>query len=194
MTCVIACICEGSLAVIASDSAVSYASGFRRLTSQGKWWDMGNLIIGESGSDLALSRIRQKTLDTDDWGALSDPYTFSRLVCAVQQDVRGHDGAEPLEAELLHVGAEASQPTLHVVGGDGGVTGPFEYTAVGHGAALAMPILDILLDAKRCKRKTVARVGNIVLEALSLVARYADSVSAPFHLKTFDPAEPYRSL
>ena len=189
MTCVMACLCEDGRTVVVSDSAIGYGDGYRRLMSEGKWWDMGCLLTGESGTDFALSRIRQKTVKKKKWEELRDPYTFSELVCEVQTEVKGEDGPEPLEAELLHV-----SDRLHVIGGDGGITGPFPYTAVGHGATIALPLMDAMLHPRYIKKRTVAKVTNRLLEIMKIVASYADSVCEPFHHKIFDPSNQFREL
>jgi hypothetical protein len=181
--------------VVVTDSAIGYENGYRRIMSQAKIWNMGCLVIGESGSDFALSRIRQKTVKHDPWTDLRDPYTFSELICAVQTDIKGDEGTEPIEAELLHIsGDNDNQPILHVIGGDGGITGPFPYTAVGHGATIALPLMDALLDPKRLNKRTVIKVTNALMEIMNLTERYADSVCGPFRELVFDPAADYVEL
>jgi 20S proteasome alpha/beta subunit len=195
MTVVIAVICDNGNIVVGSDSAIGYESGYRRLMADGKWWNMGCLMIGESGSDFALSRIRQKTVKHEPWTDLRDPYTFSELVCEVQTEVKGLEGTEPIDAELLHIaGDKEGKPLLNVIGGDGGITGPFPHTAVGHGAMPALPLLDALLKPSRVPKKTVIKVTNIVLEILQLTSAYADSVSPPHFIHVFDPAADFKEL
>lgn len=195
MTVVIAVICDDNKIVLASDSAISCEDGYRRMMSEGKWWDMGCLMIGESGSDFALSRIRQKTVKRKNWTDLRDPYTFSELVCQVQKEVAGDEPLEPIEAELLHIsGNKEDLPIIHVIGGDGGITGPFLYTAIGHGATIALPLLDVLLDSKRLKKRTAIKVTNTLMEVLDLTERYADSVVHPFYTHIFDPGADYQEL
>lgn len=196
MTVVMAAICDDNRIVVMTDSAIGYEHGYRRIMSDGKWWDMGCLMIGESGSDFALSRIRQKTQKYEPWEDLRDPYTFSELVCSVQTEVKGETGTEPIDAELLHVsGDEQGKPILHVIGGDGGITGPFTHTAVGHGAAIALPLLDVMLDSKRMKKKSVIKVTNVMTEIITVVAQYCDSVCGPFHTRVFNPkSEKFKEL
>jgi hypothetical protein len=195
MTVVIATICDDGKIVVMSDSAIGYENGFRRLMTDGKWWDMGCLLIGESGSDFALSRIRQKTVKHEPWTDLRDPYTFSELVCEVQTEVKGLEGTEPIEAELLHVsGDKDKNPILHVIGGDGGITGPFTHTAVGHGASIAMPLMDVLLDPKRMRKKTVIKTTNTMTDIMVVVAQYCESVCGPFHTHIFDPSADFVDL
>ena len=196
MTVVIGVICDDGRVVVGSDAAISFGDGYRRLMSEGKWWNMGCLIIGESGDDFSLSRIRQKTVKHKPWTALRDPYTFSELVCVVQAEVKGDEGMEPLECELLHVsGDKDNKPIIHVIGGDGGISGPYPYMAVGHGGTVAMPVLDVLLDPRHFKgKKTVIRVTNIIMETLERTAQYADSVSPPFFTRPFDPAAKFKEL
>lgn len=195
MTVVIACITSDNKIVVVSDSAIGCEDGYRRIMSEGKWWDMGCLMIGESGTDFALSRLRQKTRKKKSWVALRDPYVFSAMVVEVQTEVKGDEGPEPLEAELLHIsGDEKKKPTLHVIGGDGGITGPFPYTAIGHGATVALPLLDWALDSRRMPRRTTIKVTNMLMEVLKLTERYAESVCSPFHHKVFDPAAEFKEL
>lgn len=195
MTLVLAAICDDDKIVVMSDSAIGYESGYRRLMTDGKWWDMGCLMIGESGSDFALSRIRQKTVKHEPWTDLRDPYTFSELVCEVQTEVKGLEGTEPIDAELLHVsGNEEGKPLLNIIGGDGGITGPFKYTGVGHGAPVALPLMDALLDPKRLKKKTVVRVSNILTEIMERTTQYCESVVHPFHTHIFDPTAGFEKL
>jgi 20S proteasome alpha/beta subunit len=190
------CLTSDDKIVVLTDSAIGDAMGFRRIMSEGKWWNMGCLMIGESGSDFALSRIRAKTAKHEPWTDLRDPYTFSELVCEVQSEVRGELGTEPIEAELLHVsGDENNKPILHVIGGDGGISGPFPYTAVGHGSTIALPLMDILLSKKYFPgKRTEVAVLNKLTEIMEIVARYADSVSDPFYHRIFDPAEEFKEL
>jgi 20S proteasome alpha/beta subunit len=195
LTVVIAVICDSGKIVVGSDAAIGYESGYRRLMSDGKWWDMGCLMIGESGSDFALSRIRQKTVKHDPWPELRDPYTFSELVCEVQTEVKGQEGTEPIEAELLHISGDLDgKPTLYVIGGDGGITGPFEATAVGHGAMPALPLLDALLKKSRMPKRTETKVANVVREILELSSSYVDSVAPPHFIHVFDPAADFQQL
>ena len=195
MTVVMATICDDDRIVVMTDSAIGYDSGSRRIMSAGKWWNMGCLLIGESGSDFALSRIRQKTQKYEPWTELRDPYTFSELVCEVQTEVKGEHGTEPIEAELLHVsGDEKGKAILHVIGGDGGITGPFTHTAVGHGAAIALPLMDVMLDPKRMKKKSVIKVTNTMTEIITVVAQYCDSVCGPFHTHVFDADAKFKEL
>lgn len=157
---------------------------------------MGCLVIGEAGSMFALSRIRQKTVKVKNWETLRDPYTFSELVCQVQTEVSGEEGTEPIDAELLHIsGDEDSKPILHVIDGDGGISGPFEHTAVGHGATIALPLMDALLSKKYFSgKKTVIKVTNRLMEIMKITAQYSDSVCEPFYEKVFDPAAKFREL
>jgi hypothetical protein len=196
MTCVMGCLTVDGKIVVITDSAMEYESGYRRILSEPKIWNMGCLIIGESGSDFALSRVRQKTVKHEPWTALRDPYTFSELVCEVQSEVKGELGTEPIEAELLHVsGDENNKPILHVIGGDGGISGPFLYTAIGHGAVIALPLMDALLSAKYfLGKKTVINVTNRLLDIMELTAQYANSVCKPFHTKVFDPVGEFQEL
>lgn len=185
-----ACLCDDGRTVVVTDSAVGCEDGFRRLMSQGKWWYMGCLLIGEAGDDFALSRIRHKTVKRKKWEELRDPYTFSELVCQVQTEVKGEEGPEALEAELLHVAEE-----LYVIGGDGGITGPFPYTAVGQGATIALPLMDALIgDSRYMKKRTVVKITNKMLEIITIVATYTDSVCAPFHHKIFNPNADFKEL
>jgi len=196
MTVVIGIICEDGKIVVGRDGAIGFGDGYRRLMSGGKWWDMGCLVIGESGSDFALSRIRQKTVKHDPWTDLRDPYTFSELVCAVQTEVKGQEGTEPIEAELLHIsGDKNNKPILHVIGGDGGITGPYPYQAIGHGATPAIVCLDTRLDPKYYKKKrNVSNMREVMTEALERAAQYADSVASPFFIKVFDPTAEFVEL
>lgn len=195
MTCVIGCLTDDKKIVVVSDSAVGDEDGFRRIMSEGKWWDMGCLLIGEAGTDFGLSRLRQRTRTIQSWTALRDPYAFSEMVVEVQHEVKGEEGPEPLEVELLHVsGDENHEPTLFIIGGDGGIMGPFPYTAIGHGANIALPLLDVLLDPKRIKVKSTIKVTNILLEVMKYTERYDESVYSPFHHKVFDPAEDFKEL
>lgn len=196
MTVVIGIICEDGKIVVGSDGAISFGDGYRRLMSEGKWWNMGCLMIGESGSDFALSRIRQKTVKHDPWTDLRDPYTFSELVCAVQTEVKGQDGIDDIDAELLHVsGDKDCKPIIHVIGGDGGISGPYPYQAIGHGATPAIICLDTRLDPKYWKKKrNVANMTIVMMEALERSAQYADSVAKPFFVKVFDPSAEFVEL
>lgn len=195
MTVVIGCITSEDKIVVISDSAIGCEDGYRRIMADGKWWDMGCLLIGESGEDFALSRLRQKTRKKKSWVALRDPYIFSEMVVEVQTEVKGDEGPEPLEAELLHIsGDKDKKPIIHVIGGDGGITGPFPYTAVGHGSTIALPLLDALLDPRRMKTRTTIKVTNVLMEIMKLTERYADSVCGPFHHKVFDPAAEFKEL
>lgn len=196
VTCVIAAVCEDNKAVVMSDAAIGFDDGFRRLMTEGKWWDMKRLIIGESGTDFALSRIRQKTRDQD-WEALRDPYTFSELVCQVQADVKGQLGMEALEAELLHVGAdEDGNVKLYVIGGDGGISGPYPYVSIGHGMMPAQPLLDARFT--RTKSRSLKTVKTILWDVLELTARYNESVEPDaqgnFFWKVYDPDEAFEAL
>ena len=189
MTCVVGCVCSDGRVVVVSDSAISYG-GYRRLMSEGKWWDMGCLLIGEAGSDFAISRIRAKTGECKTWEDLVDPYTFGALVREVQTEVKGQGGTESIEAELMHVST-----TIHVVGGDGGISGPYPYTAIGDGMMPALPLMDALLHEKRIgKKRTVQKVTNALLEIMGLVASYVESVEAPFHCKVFNPGGKFKGL
>ena len=196
MTVVIGIICEDGKIVIGSDAAIGFGDGYRRLMSEGKWWNMGCLLIGESGSDFALSRIRQKTVKHDPWTDLRDPYTFSELICEVQTEIKGDEGTEPIEAELLHVsGDKDCNPILHIIGGDGGITGPYPYIAIGHGGTVAQPVLDTLLDPRHFKgKRTPIRMINVAMEAMERTAQYSDTVSPPFFTKIFDPTADYVEL
>lgn len=196
MTVVIGCITSDSKIVVVTDSGFSMDDGYRRHTADAKIWDMGCLIIGEAGEDFALARIRRKTSKlTKSWKTLRDPYTFSDIVCEVQTEVKGDEGTEPIDAELLHIaGDEKNRPTLHVIGGDGGIGGPYPYYAVGHGATIALPLLDWALDLKRIKKRTTIKVTNVLMEVLKLTEKYADTVSAPFHHKVFNPAAEFKEL
>ena len=196
MTVVIGILCEDGRIVVGSDSAIGYGDGYRRIMSEGKWWNMGCLMIGESGSDFALSRIRQKTVTHDPWTDLRDPYTFSELICEVQTEIKGQEGTEPIEAELLHIsGDKDCKPIIHVIGGDGGISGPYPYAAIGHGGMPATICMDTRLDPKHFKgKRTVVRMTNVVLEALERTAQYADSVSSPFFTRVFDPAADFVEL
>lgn len=203
MTCVIGCRCDDGRIVIVSDAAIGTSDGYRRTMPEGKWWDMGCLVIGEAGSDFALSRIRQKTLELykKDWKTLKDPYAFSELVCEVQADIQGDEKIEPIDAELLHVAAQKDPATkeeistIHVIGGDGGITGPFPYTAVGHGATVALPLLDFAAKRDpRMKKRSVVKVTNVLLDIMLLTARYADSVCEPFYTKVYVPGAKFKEL
>jgi hypothetical protein len=196
MTCVMGCLTVDDKIVVITDSAMEDGNGYRRILSEPKIWNMGCLIIGESGSDFALSRVRQKTVKHEPWTALRDPYTFSELVCEVQSEVKGELGTEPIEAELLHVsGDENNKPILHVIGGDGGISGPFLHTAIGHGAVIALPLMDALLSTKYfLGKKTVINVTNRLLDIMELTAQYANSVCKPFHTKVFDPSGKFQEL
>lgn len=195
MTVVIGAVCEDGRIVVVSDSAIGYENGYRRIMSDGKWWDMGCLLIGESGSDFALSRIRQKTVKVKDWQSLRDPYTFSELVCQVQSEVKGDTGTEPIEAELMHVsGDENGQPLLNIIGGDGGISGPYQQTAIGHGAPLAMMGMRLLFKQKRCRKRSVQIVTNALLEVIEEVDSLCESVEGPFHVHIFDPKADFQEL
>lgn len=193
MTAVLACATDDNKVVIVTDSAIG-GDGYRRLLSQPKIWDMGCLVIGEAGDDFALSRIRQKTQKHKSWEKLQDPYTFSELIVSIQKDVAGDQKLEPLEAELLHVGTdEQERCQLHIIGGEGGVIGPFPYTAVGDGMVVALPLMDALIG-KRLKKKTTVTVANALLEIQKYTARYTESVNEPFHTHIYDPEEEYKKL
>ena len=187
--------CEGKIVVV-TDSSVTDGYGFRRILSEPKIWNMGCLIIGEAGSNFALSRIRQKTARVKKWEELRDPYTFGDLVCEVQNEVRGEGGTEPIDAELLHIsGDEDNKPILHVVDGDGGISGPYEHSAVGHGAVIALPLMDTLLSKKYFPgKKTVIKVTNRLTDIMKVTAQYSDSVCEPFYSKVFDPAAKFQEL
>lgn len=195
MTCVMACKTDDNKVVVVTDSAIGTGGGFRRLMSQPKLWDMGCLVIGEAGDDFALSRIRQKTQLHKNWEELKDPYTFSELICKIQKDIAGEfSGVEALDAELLHVGTDKdNKSTIYVVGGEGGVVGPFPYTAVGEGSIIAIPLMDALI-AKRLKKKTVIKVTNVMMEIMEYVDSYVESVKGPFHPHTYDPNEKFKEL
>lgn len=195
MTCVMACKTDDNKVVIVTDSAIGDGDGFRMLMSQPKIWDMGCLVIGEAGDDFALSRIRQKTQTLENWEELRDPYTFSDLICQIQKDISGGlSGVEALEAELLHVGTnKKGECALHVVGGEGGVVGPFPYMAVGEGRRVALPMMDALI-AKRMKKITVIKATNIMMEIMEYVDSYVESVKGPFHPHIYDPNEKFKEL
>ena len=198
MTCVIGAICDDGRILVVSDAAISHGNGERTLMPDGKWWDMGCLLIGESGSDFALSRIRQKTMqiEEEEWETLRDPYTFSNMVCEVQNEIKGElEGADAIEAELLHVsGKEDGEPLLHKVGGDGGITGPFPYAAVGCGTVHANLVMDTLFDKKRCKGRSMKKVREVLFEALERTAQYNEGVSGPFFEHIFDPKADFQAL
>lgn len=196
MTCVLAAVAEDNRAVILSDSAVVYSGGDIRLMPDGKWWDMGCVLVGEAGSDFALARIRQKTEQHKDWTELRDPYTFSELVCEVQKEVQGQQqGTQALHAELLHVAAdEDGKTSLHVVGGEGGVLGPYKKTAVGCGAFIANVVMDVLFRENRCKRMSFTKVEAVAMEAMSMTCERVDGVTTPIHTLYFDPASEFRAL
>lgn len=198
MTVVIGAICDDGRILVVSDAAISHGDGDRTLMPDGKWWDMGCLLIGESGSDFALSRIRQKTMKIphEKWQTLRDPYTFSNMVCEVQNEIKGQmEGTDAIEAELLHVsGDEKGNPLLHKVGGDGGVCGPFPYAAVGCGTVHANLVMDTLFDPKRCKSRSLRKVRDVLTEAALRTSHYSEGVSGPFFEHIFDPKADFQAL
>lgn len=194
MTCIVGCVTDDNRVVVVTDSAVGSDDGTRRLMSKAKIWGkedgLGPIVVGEAGDDFALSRIRRKAQKHKKKDELKDPYAFVEMIWEIQKDIAGaQTGVESLEAELLHVGTDREgQCRMHIVGGEGGVVGPFPYTAVGDGASQALPLLDALIG-KRCKKRTAIRVTNILIEILGYVDTYRESVKGPFHVYIFDPEE-----
>lgn len=163
-----------------TDSAIGYASGYRRSMPVGKWWDYteeGGPLILESGGDFALSRIR-RTFEAKEAEPSVD--LLVDVIHEVADRVASKvEGVEDLNAELLYV--DATLDGLYVLGGDGGVTGPYDWTTVGHGAPLMTVALSMSLPvvSRRGVTDTQATFDRAFIE----VARGADSVHDPFYFK-----------
>ena len=145
----------------------------------GKWWDDYRLqcLIMESGSDLALARVRAKMDEHKKGTKLADARFVAQLVREVQDDVKGREGVDSIECELLHVSFEGA---IHVVGGDGGVIGPYPYTAIGHGGPTVNPIFDY--DFPRKAKLTERVVRDVVKRAFEVCPIYCDSVHGYFEM------------
>lgn len=183
MTIVAACICADDKVVVMSDSAITCENGYRLLTSTGKWWTYPNLVIGTSGDDLVLSRIKRK-LDNHKKSIdiYRNPETFSDIMFQVQQEIRGEGALEGLEAELLHISFDKKgKPSIYVLGGEGGISGPFPYACVGDPSVMGMLGLNILLKPTRMKKRTVIKVVNAFTELMGQVASLHNSVESPFY-------------
>jgi hypothetical protein len=161
----------------ATDAAVGYSDGYRRPMTTGKWWDefSDRCWILESGTDLALARIRAK-LRQNRSAKLEDAHVVASLLRKVQDEMAGKDaGVEGLDAELLHI---ASSGEIHVLGGDGGVIGPYPYTAIGHGAPVVNPILEYEFPTKTTLTERVVR--TVLKRAFQVCTIYCDSVHGWF--------------
>lgn len=167
-----------------TDSAIGYSSGYRRSMPNGKWWDYtdtGGPLILESGGDFALSRIRRL------FEAKNAEPSVELLVDAIHEVAdkvaSKLEGVDDLDAELLYV--DTSLDGLYVLGGDGGVTGPYDWTTVGHGAPLMTVALSMSLPP--VSRRNVATTQETFDQAFAEVARGADSVHDPFYFKRIKP-------
>lgn len=161
----------------ATDSAIGYASGYRRAMPTGKWWEYDGFLILESGSDFALSRIRRvfeaKTEETS-------VELLQDCVHEVAEKVASKfEGVGDLEAELLY--ADPDLDGLYVIGGDGGIVGPDDWACIGHGAPLLTVALEMGLPVP--SRRTLRKVHEVVMRGLTITARGADSVHDPFYRK-----------
>lgn len=187
MTIVVAVQLDDGGFYMASDSAVGYENGYRRGMPVGKWWKFRSCVIGESGADLHLSRIRTSLTEKEERWQVEGLVPFLELthiqaaVYEVQDDTKGDSSLEGLDAELLYCGPEG----MYVVGGDGGIIGPYDYTAVGHGAAVANPILEYALRPSRMRKRSKTSVERAVFEAFRITERYCDSVCRPFYSQVF---------
>lgn len=163
----------------ATDAAVGYSDGYRRPMVIGKWWldYLDQCLIMESGTDLALSRVRAKMDEHKGGSKLADPNFVAKLIREVQEEIKGTDGVDSIECELLHVSFEG---LIHVVGGDGGVIGPYPYTAIGHGATPMNPIFDYAFPTKA--KLTERVVKDVVKRAFDVCPIYCDSVHGYFEM------------
>jgi len=137
--------------LVASDSASTYADGYRIAEPAGKWWAYPSCVIGISGSGLHLSRVHVKLEQLHrDWKGkgLVEPMHIQDIVLQVQDEMRTNEGVESLEVDLLYSGAPDG---LYRIGGDGDVCGPHRvFATVGSGAELLDGILTFALKPRRC--------------------------------------------
>jgi hypothetical protein len=158
---------------VASDAAVGYGGGFRRIMVEGKWWKYDDVFVLESGSDFALSRIRSEFESRND---VPTPQLLAECVRKVAIDIANKSEAvDYVGAELLF----ASPDALAVVGGDGGIIKAEGFACIGHGGPLLTAYLTDKLPAP--SRRSYNKVNSIVRDGLAITARLCDSVCDPFY-------------
>lgn len=183
LTCVAAIRLDDGRVMMCSDSAVGYESGYRRTMQRGKWWDdLKDLcIVGESGSDFALSRVHHlfhMMIDKDADNA--DPGILAECVRQVQQDVKGDEGIMPIECELLFCNSD----TITVVGGDGGVIEYSDFAVIGHGQPACNPQMMLAFD-KWAMKRTEYNARMVLSDAFDVTTLICDSVCKPFWIEAF---------
>ena len=177
MTVCAAVLLDDGRVYCATDAAVGYAGGYRRPMVVGTGWDdfKDQCLIRESGSDLALARVRAKMVEHKKSPKLADARFIAQLVREVQDEVKGTEGVDSIECELLHVSFDG---LIHVVGGDGGVVGPYPYTAIGPGGTPVNPIFDYDFPKKAKITERIAR--DVVKRAFAVCPIFCDSVPGFF--------------
>lgn len=182
MTVVAGVILEDGRVLIASDSAATYADGFRRLEPVGKWWKYPSCVIGISGGGLHLSRVKVKLdLLMQEWKGkgLIEPLHIQDIIHQVQDELKTLEGIEGLDLELLYKGAPEG---LYLIDGAGDISGPYkDFAAMGSGVELTEGILAYALKPSRCRLRTKTAVTRIVLEAMRITADRRDGVSRPLY-------------
>lgn len=186
ITVVAAVMLEDGRVLIASDSAATYADGFRRLEPAGKWWLYPSCVIGISGGGLHLSRVKVKIdglMRAWKGKGLIEPSHLQEIIHDVQDELKTNDGTESLDLELLYKGAPEG---MFLIGGDGDISGPYlDFAITGSGVELTEGILAYALKTRRCRRRSKSAVGAIVLEAMRITADRRDGVSRPLYLDVF---------
>ena len=186
MTVVAGVMLEDGRVLIATDSASTYAAGFRRIDPVGKWWKYPSCVIGISGGGLHLSRVKWKMDELmREWKGkgLIEPMHIQDVIHQIQDELKSNEGIDSLEIELLYKGAPEG---MFIIGGDGDLSGPHhDFAVIGSGVELTEGILTYALKPRRCPKRTKSAVLNRVLEALRITADRRDGVSRPFYHDTF---------
>lgn len=192
MTCVAAVRLLDGRILMCSDAAVGYASGYRRTMQEGKWWaDYQECVIGESGTDFALSRVKHLfSMMVEPEKKKTEPHEptaelLAECVRQVQRDVKGDEGIQPIECEMLY----CDEDTIAVVGGDGGIVRYREFAVIGHGQPACEPQL-INLIVKQGFQRTENVMRKVLFDCFDVTSKLCDSVCAndddDFFIEAFD--------